>query len=149
MKAEINNGTRILFESLYIYQNVYRGSKTPNKYGILTPRLLDRPQSKYDWLELKPLSQISDEDAVEVSGFDSSINWNNGLEKQIWKNTFGFTVVSNGTGLIHKYGQFVIWERNLSHVQFDYLRSKGYALPWMDLSVEEMIEAGWIKLNNI
>lgn len=28
----------------------------------------------------------------------------------------------------------------------DYLRSKGYALPWMGLSVEEMISAGWIRL---
>lgn len=29
---------------------------------------------------------------------------------------------------------------------FDYLRSKGYALPFMGLSVEQMVEAGWIKL---
>jgi hypothetical protein len=28
----------------------------------------------------------------------------------------------------------------------DYLRSKGYALPWMGLSVEDMVLAGWIKL---
>lgn len=28
----------------------------------------------------------------------------------------------------------------------DYLRSKGYALPWMGLSVDEMVQAGWIKL---
>ena len=34
----------------------------------------------------------------------------------------------------------------LEHHYSDYLRSKGYALPWMGLSVEEMIEAGWIKL---
>ena len=28
----------------------------------------------------------------------------------------------------------------------DYLRSKGYALPWMDLSVEDLVKYGWIKL---
>lgn len=28
----------------------------------------------------------------------------------------------------------------------DYLRSKGYALPWMGLTVEEIAHAGWIKL---
>ncbi len=28
----------------------------------------------------------------------------------------------------------------------DYLRSKGYAMPFMGLSVETMIEYGWIKL---
>lgn len=28
----------------------------------------------------------------------------------------------------------------------DYLRSKGFALPFMGISVEEMVQAGWIKL---
>jgi len=141
MKAEINNENKAKFFALYWRQYVLSdGIEIGGNVGDCEEEM---------FLLLNPLSQISDEDAVEVSGFDSSINWNNGLEKQIWKNTFGFTVVSNGTGLIQKYGQFVIWERNLSHVQFDYLRSKGYALPWMDLSVEEMIEAGWIKLNEI
>jgi hypothetical protein len=34
----------------------------------------------------------------------------------------------------------------IKNIQVDYLRSKGYALPWMGLSVDEMVEAGWIKL---
>lgn len=28
----------------------------------------------------------------------------------------------------------------------DYLRSKGYVLPWMGLSVEKLVEYGWVKL---
>lgn len=28
----------------------------------------------------------------------------------------------------------------------DFLRSKGYAMPWMELSVKKMVEYGWIKL---
>ena len=32
---------------------------------------------------------------------------------------------------------------------FDYLRSKGYAAPWMGLSVKRMIKEGWIKLKEI
>ena len=35
--------------------------------------------------------------------------------------------------------------KNWLHV-FDYLRSKGYALPWMDLLVEDLVEYGWVKL---
>lgn len=31
--------------------------------------------------------------------------------------------------------------------QNDYLRSKGYALPWMGISVEEQISKGWVKLS--
>jgi len=28
----------------------------------------------------------------------------------------------------------------------DHLRSKGYALPWMGLSIEDLIEYGWVKI---
>ena len=31
-------------------------------------------------------------------------------------------------------------------IKSDCLRSKGYALPYMDLSVDNLIEYGWIKL---
>lgn len=31
----------------------------------------------------------------------------------------------------------------------DYLRSKGYALPYMGISVEDQIKYGWIKLTEI
>lgn len=30
----------------------------------------------------------------------------------------------------------------------DYLRSKGYAVPWLDLSVDDLIEYGWVKLKD-
>lgn len=29
---------------------------------------------------------------------------------------------------------------------YDYLRSKGYAVPWNGITVEELVELGWIKL---
>ena len=29
---------------------------------------------------------------------------------------------------------------------YDFLRSKGYALPWMGLSVEKLVEYGWVVL---
>lgn len=31
-------------------------------------------------------------------------------------------------------------------VEADILRSRGYAIPWMGLSVDELFKAGWIKL---
>lgn len=35
----------------------------------------------------------------------------------------------------------------LSNIEvIDYLRLKGYAVPWMGLSVEQLLEYGWIKL---
>lgn len=59
------------------------------------------------YLELTPLSQITDEDVVSVY---------------------------NLTGV--------------DEVHVDYLRSKGYALPWMGLSVEDLVSYGWVKVKS-
>ena len=81
-----------------------------------------------DYLELKPLSQISDEDASKVC--DLIFITNNNLNIQQIKQIV-ILIESNN------------WN---NYKIFDYLRSKGYALPWMDLSVEDLVEYGWIKL---
>lgn len=62
------------------------------------------------YLELKPLSHITDEDAINLG-----------------------------------YGYVSHLKSNLDR-NIDQLRNLGYALPWMDLSVEDLIEYGWIKL---
>ena len=70
-------------------------------------------------LELKHLSKVSDEDARKVC---ESLN-----------------IISSDYP----------WSVNiatLNQFSFDYLRSKGYALDWLEFSVEEMIEAGWVRL---
>lgn len=72
----------------------------PHKVDVSTCRGL--PQQ---YLELTPLSQITDEDAVEVIGVSEC----------------------------HRA---------------DYLRSKGYALPWMGLSVEDLVSYGWVKIKS-
>ena len=78
------------------------------------------------YLELKPLSQISDEDAIKIS-----------KEFHIFKSDIRNSVKE-------LFQEFDVL--GLSMETGDYLRSKGYALPWMDLSVEDLIEYGWIKL---
>lgn len=35
---------------------------------------------------------------------------------------------------------------NLPYTDIDFVRSKGYALPYNGITVNEMIQAGWIKL---
>lgn len=67
-------------------------------------------------LHLKPLSSITEEDAIAA-----------GISKA-------------------KLSRYKMFPYLLSPFMIDYLRSKGYALPYLGLSVEEMIEAGWIKL---
>ena len=90
------------------------------------------------YLELKPLSQIIDEDAIEVIG---------GVECNLRMNDedSGFFGMSPSeifvASLYSKSESYHITPRKL-----DYLRSKGYALPWLGVLVEQQIEWGWIKL---
>jgi len=81
-------------------------------------------------LELKPLSEISDEDALEVGKIIGNVFTTQDIE-------------------LIEMGKWKLKNNvHLENVRIsDYLRSKGYALPYMDLSVEQMVEFGWIKLS--
>lgn len=76
-------------------------------------------------LLLKPLSSITDEDAIEVA------------------NIHGFNT--------EKYNPEAK-DKIVYHVQGDadcrdYLRYKGYALPYLKYTVDQLQEMGWIKLS--
>ena len=104
-----------------------------------------------DILQLKPLSKISDEDAIEVAKILHEVEGN----FEIVYNADDLTSVSAFGRPCYSDTIDIFWNGNLrydiaSSIQilnaYDYLHSKGYALPWMDLSVEDLIEYGWIKL---
>jgi len=81
-------------------------------------------------LLLKPLSSITDDDAIEVA---KQMAYDDNLD-------------------INGKSQVIHWEANwklIPLISSDYLRSKGYALPWNGHSVEEMIQFGWVKINQI
>lgn len=102
------------------------------------------------FLELTPLSQISDEDAIEVAKIlgnaenGSSIEWDCGGES--------FDFIGDYCGTVYYDGEIDYNENEqvslLILQAYDYLRSKGYALPFMGLSVEKLIEYGWVKLKS-
>lgn len=89
---------------------------------------------KHCHLELTPLSQISDEDALQVSKI---------LDANFDENTLSDSArtfhVNRGKG-------HVLPSRPCRSDVCDYLRSKGYALPYMGLSVEKLVEYGWVEL---
>lgn len=96
------------------------------------------------WLELTHLSQIRDEDAIEVIRFFTP-DINPDYVKQADKEEFEqFFLILSGDLLeecaSNNYSPLVYQKT------YDYLRSKGYALPYMGLSVEKLIEFGWVKL---
>ena len=88
----------------------------------------------FQLIELTSLSSITDEDAIEVTKLIGR-DGNRGRNIDIIKL---FTVGSNW--LFGSVNAILVIKAS------DYLRSKSYALPWMGLSVEKLIEYGWIKL---
>lgn len=110
-----------------------------------------------DYLLLKPLSFITDEDAYYVG---ASVNcWSWAERKTDWfkdeemKEThveFG-KMFALAIGKPYGHGHSHPFANNSTDILhgFDYLRSKGYALPWMGLSVETLIEYGWVKFKEV
>lgn len=91
------------------------------------------PMHKDFFLELTPLHLISDEDAIELS-------------KMLWGKTHietMFSVLSNEKAIFEIR---LSVENSVHHLKYDYLRSKGYALPYNGLSVSEQVERGWVVL---
>lgn len=86
---------------------------------------------EYDILELTPLSNITDEDALWIG--KSANQFNDSYSDDI---KYSLELVERMQKKVHL----------IDLEQCDYLRSKGYALPYMGLSVETLVEYGWIKL---
>lgn len=126
------------FFALYWSQKVFVNpilSTEPvaNIYGFDIP---DPDDFEHEFLELKPLSSISDEELnrIEFGGALDQItveffpdNYNN---HWVVKDVDGLEV---GAGY-------------LCCKDFDYLRSRGYALPYMGVSPDTLVEWGWVKL---
>ena len=128
-----------------------------------------------DYLELKPLSQISDEDVnfvakvchqvpnlnFEIKRQDDIVHATSmdkyGIESHICIN-FKYATINCNIRIPDDNDKPVSYKVNIAEIHMsarrvvgyiqslDYLRSKGYALPWMDLSVEDLVEYGWVKL---
>ena len=157
MKTQNTLENKARFFAQYFSQNVlYFSSDFLRKIDNLT---LDSIEND-DFLELKPLSQISDDDAINVAKLVSPMLFEgrgkNGGHYIDKSETWWYSVKHNGKtlmvdidldGYVFEYDEVDEYKRpSRSLIGTDYLRSKGYALPYMDLSVEDLVEYGWIKL---
>lgn len=90
------------------------------------------------WLNLTPLDQISDEDAIVVA---NNLGYRSGNN---------MSMIFDGKKFIKHIQSNKIsdYSYDVSHsfTCLDFLRSRGYALKWGEYSVEELIKAGYIKL---
>ncbi|OPC11944.1 hypothetical protein BAX93_05435 [Elizabethkingia meningoseptica] len=115
------------------------------------------------YLELKSLEDITDEDFIEVAKICDFII-GNGLRikhdgyKKVMFSAYNSNPLETTTLFIYpkefevyskdEDGKVVQYDTFRISMIIDYLRSKGYALPWMGLSVEKLVEYGWVKLKN-
>jgi len=117
-----------------------------------------------DYLQLTPLSQITDEDAIEVAEIINISNYDiietfNSNDKNVLKGII--TSKKDGDnygGIVYLYSDYTIYWDYYNKEKYngyetrilesyDYLRSKSYALPYMGLSVEQLQSLGWIRLS--
>ena len=75
------------------------------------------------FLQLKPLSKITDEDAISMY---------RGLERNY----------ESANQFLEDYKSIGFLEQS----EVDFLRSKGYAVPFMGYSVDELVKMGWVQL---
>ena len=123
MKNTLENKAK--FFAQYLLQRVLILDKwaVSEKPFILEANLLESATIEFSNLLLKTLSSITPKE----QGFITS------------------SKKCNSTELIIKSKIGNYFEGDLYIT--DFLRSKGYALPYMGLSVETMVEYGWVKLS--
>lgn len=134
MKVEITPENKAKFFAQYWGQRVFT-----NQLFILGGYDIDQIDDGYDnknYLCLISLENIKTEHIIELS-------------KLYFQSAFDSKIIGNQIIISYYEGDNISeWVINIDfdRIAIDYLRSKGYAVDWMGLTVEEMIEAGWIKL---
>jgi len=128
MKAEINIENKARFIALYTpYGEIWKKSNEGHQLKVATGNIC---------LNVKPLSLISNEDVIQLS-------------KLMDENFEGFDHTDIPVEEIIEFRNDIVEVLEEIHyplVVSDFLRSRGYALPYLGISIEEQIEAGWIKL---
>ena len=141
------------FFAQYFEQIVAKETKCPNSPTINTTTVFLTNRLSDYFLELKSLSNYTKEDSLEVEKI-----WRASDERveAYFINSYPNTLHDDrevvGRSLI-KYWlekdelnfQNRIDYRTIQHIT-DYLRSKGYALPFMEYSVENLVSFGWVRL---
>lgn len=124
---------------------------------------LEPEDIEQEYLELKPLSSITDEDAYQVARIVSPMlfegNGENGghfidRSEPLWhsikhkKKVMMVDIDFDGYVFEYRDDEEGYTRPSYSLAGADYLRSKGYAMPYMGLSVEKLQEYGWVKLKS-
>lgn len=142
-KPEITQQDRERIFALYWDQKVVKGTLNAlfnTSYALGSP-FMKHLAGNYI-LEVTPLQDITDEHAIECAKLNPSFHQTG--EYTVYRNPLLQPVVSSGEG--YKYEKVIIEKDQLNPAQVDYLRSKGYALPYLNYTVDQLIKEGVFKL---
>lgn len=138
MKTEINNENRQKFYSLYYLQDVFIQPLMgqDSTYYFNGANVDETEDNDGCYLLLNQLSEITDDHLAMILPIVQQTSYyrfetNFRMARQVFKQYL------NKSSSIHGSHWWQIQ---------DVLRSLGYALPWMGLSVEDLVNAGWVKL---
>lgn len=134
MKAEINNENKAKFFALYLGQMV--------EYPEIDDRIVRHKlvASGFEYLHLNYKRKVKGCIGNEISFSNKNTNHNsNALNAKL-----ELKPLSQISDEDKEHAYWLVYP--ITVINIDFLRSKGYALPWMGLSVEEMVEYGWIRL---
>lgn len=119
------------FFAQYYFQWVLHLTSMPKGLPIRV-----RPDCNEDdfFLLLKPLDLLTDDEYFELAGDD--------LGDALGDNKDRERIIKHAKKII-EYNEVL---RTIRWEHYQYLQSKGYAVPFMGLSVEQLVEYGWVKL---
>ena len=122
-QAEQLNETAVKcrFFAQYWGQQVQRYEN--NNYKKVVNGFIETNLQDKDYLLLKPISKITDEDAISMY---------RGLERNY----------ESANQFLEDYKSIGFLEQS----EVDFLRSKGYAVPFMGYSVDDLVKIGWVQL---
>lgn len=148
MKTENNLQNKAAFFAQYLGQKVHWRPEYVNEVAVLDSIRLD---VKYHYigeeycLLLSDLSNVCEADmtkAANVIGFKSDEHFikHFGYDQKTHVKNYLLRIVTTGSTGYAKANKYL--------ELIDYLRSRSYAIPWRDLSIQDLIEYGWIKIKD-
>lgn len=153
MKLENTYKNKIRFFNLYWGQEVLSDKRsykpTPEKINIDANR-----DEVSMFLNLKSISDITDEELVEVmhlNNFKVSDEFSITRDFDMWGDpTVELKVTDGGEAFISNNNFYLVDynsdEKEPNGNSYDFLRLKGYAMSYYNLSVDDLIKYNWIKL---
>lgn len=130
-----------------LYWNLEVAKHSTKKYFV--KHIIDKVGNFY-FLELKNLDNYTDEDAIAVEKIwrksDCRVeSYFKNIEEYENNIIVGRNLIKYWLEECKLNFQNRIDYRTIQHIT-DYLRSKGYALPFMQYSVDDLVKIGWVRL---